>query len=177
MRMILLRVTLTLGFSPTKPEANCFTTVNNVDTEIKELEQIGSQYYTLTYQPESVDPDGKFRRVRVSLRNPNFHAVTKAGYYAPDAHAPIDERHQQMIKLAEAVQSTIPFKSLDLMLSGIVRHPDARAAGFTVELSSKNLIFEPSEGGKQWYRHHGCDLVSRRSNAPITGSRERNTFY
>jgi hypothetical protein len=56
--------------------------------EIKESEQMGSQYYTLTYQPQRVDPDGKFRRVRVILRNPDLRAVTKAGYYAPDAHAP-----------------------------------------------------------------------------------------
>jgi len=161
---------INFGLFANETGGKLFYNHNNVDTQIKESEQIGSQYYTLTYQPESVDPDGKFRRVRVSLRSPNFHAVTKAGYYAPDAHAPIDERHQQMIKLAEAVQSTIPFKSLDLMLSGIVRHPDARTAGFTVELSSKNLIFEPSEGGKgiaelivtaASLNHYGDILASR----------------
>jgi hypothetical protein len=120
---------------------------NNVDMEIKESEQMGSQYYTLTYQPQNVDPDGKFRRVRVTLRDPNLRAVTKAGYYAPDARAPVDARHQQMIKLAEAVQSTIPFDSLHLSLSDVVRHTDTRTADFTVEVKSKNLRFEPSEAG------------------------------
>ena len=67
---------------------------NYVDTEIKESEQMGAQYYTLTYQPREVDPDGRFRRVRVTLRDVNLRAVTKAGYYAPDAHAPIDPRQQ-----------------------------------------------------------------------------------
>lgn len=121
---------------------------NDVSGEIKESETMGEQYYTLTYQPQKVDPDGKFRRVRVTLRDPNLRVVTKAGYYAPDAHAPIDERHEQMIKLAEAVQSTIPFDSLNLSLSGVVRHPDTQTAEFTVELKSKNLTFEPSEDGK-----------------------------
>jgi VWFA-related protein len=120
---------------------------NNVDMEIKEAEQMGSQYYTLTYQPQNVDPDGRFRRVRVTLRNPDLRAVTKAGYYAPDAHAPINERQQQMIKLAEAVQSTIPFESLNLSLSGVIRHMDTRTADFTAEVKSKNLKFEPSEDG------------------------------
>jgi VWFA-related protein len=120
---------------------------NNVDMEIKESEQMGSQYYTLTYQPQQVDPDGKFRRVRVTLSNPDLRAVTKAGYYAPDAHAPIDERHQQMIKLAEAVQSTIPFDSLHLSLSDLVRHTDTGTADFTLEVKSKNLRFEPSQDG------------------------------
>ena len=120
---------------------------NHVDMEIKESAQMGSQYYTLTYQPQNVDPDGKFRRVRVTLRDPNLRAVTKAGYYAPDARAPVDARHQQMIKLAEAVQSTIPFDSLHLSLSDVVRHTDTRTADFTVEVKSKNLRFEPSEAG------------------------------
>jgi len=53
-----------------------------------------------------------------------------------------------MIKLAEAVKSTIPFDSLTVRLSGVVRHPDTRTAEFTVELKSKNLTFEPSEDGK-----------------------------
>lgn len=73
--------------------------------------------------------------------------VTKAGYYAPDAHAPINERQQRMIKLAEAVESTIPFGSLNLSLSGVVRHPDTRTTEFTVEVKSKNLRFEPAPDG------------------------------
>jgi hypothetical protein len=84
----------------------------------------------------------------VTLRNPDLRAVTKAGYYAPDARAPLDPRQQQMIKLAEAVQSTIPFVALNVSLSGVVRHPDTRTAEFTVELKSKNLSFEPSDDGK-----------------------------
>ena len=124
-----------------------FYNSNNVDMDIKESEQMGSQYYTLTYQPQKVDPDGKFRRVRVTMRNPNLRAVTKAGYYAPDAHAPINERQQQMIKLAEAVQATVPFDSLHLSLSDVVHHTDTRTADFTGEVKSKNLRFEPSEDG------------------------------
>src|SRR5271167_1424456 len=71
---------------------------NDLDTEIKQSEGIGSEYYTLTYQPQDVEPDGKFRRIRVTLRDRNLRAVTKAGYYAPDRNLPIDERQQKMIK-------------------------------------------------------------------------------
>jgi VWFA-related protein len=121
---------------------------NDVDAEMQESEQMGAQYYTLTYQPQNLDPDGRFRRVRVTLRNPDLRAVTKAGYYAPDAHASIDPRHQEMIKLSEAVQSTIPFDALDLSLSGVVRHPDTGTAQFTVKVKSKNLTFEPAQAGQ-----------------------------
>jgi len=74
--------------------------------------------------------------------------VTKAGYYAPDAHAPIDARQQQMIKLAEAVQSNISFDALDVSISNVVRHPDTQTAEFMVELKSKNLTFDRADDGR-----------------------------
>lgn len=118
---------------------------NDVDAEIAESEHIGAQYYTLTYQPHDVVADGKFRRVRVSLRDPNLRALTKIGYYAPDAKSPINPRQQRMTNIAEAVQSTIPFNALDLNLSDVLRHPDAQTAEFTVNVASKNISLEPDD--------------------------------
>jgi hypothetical protein len=121
---------------------------NDVDKEIQRSERMGGEYYTLTYQPQIVDPDGKFRRIRVTLGDQNLRAITKAGYFAPNANAPIDRRQQKMIDLAEAVQSTIPFHALDVSLSDVVRYADTQTAEFTVQLNSKNLTFEPTEDGK-----------------------------
>ena len=121
---------------------------NDVDKEIQRSERIGGEYYTLTYQPQIVDPDGKFRRIRVTLRDPSLRAITKGGYYAPNANAPIDRRQQKMMNLAEAMQSTIPFNALDIGLSDAVRYPDSESVEFTVQLNSKNLTFEPTEDGK-----------------------------
>jgi len=121
---------------------------NDVDMEIKQSERMGAEYYTLTYQPKNIDPNGKFRRIRVTLRDPNLRAVTKAGYFAPDRNAPLDLRQQKMMKLAEAVQSTIPFDALHVSLSGVVWHRDSRTAEFIVQLKSKNLTFLPSDDGR-----------------------------
>ena len=109
---------------------------NDLKGAIGESKEWGSKYYALTYQPKSVDQDGMFRRIRVTLRNPSLQVVTKAGDYAPDANAPIDPQDQQMLQLAEETQSTIPFDALSLNLSGVVRHPDSRSAEFMVELKS-----------------------------------------
>lgn len=127
---------------------------NDVDAEIMKSEQMGSNYYTLTYQPQDVGSDGKFRRIRVTLRDPNLHAVTKAGYYAPDKNERADPRQQQMIKIAEAVRSTIPFNALNVSLSNVLRHPDARTAEFTVQLKSKNINFLRTDDG-----HYAANLV------------------
>src|SRR5580704_5208623 len=97
---------------------------NDVDAEMHQSQQLGSEYYTLTYQPRGGNANGKFRQIRVTLRDPSLHAVTKTGYYAPDENSPIDPRRQANIDLDEAARSTIPFAALDLKVSGIVRHPD-----------------------------------------------------
>jgi hypothetical protein len=125
-----------------------FYNSNNIATEIKESQQMGSQYYTLTYRPQNLEQDGKFRRVRVAVRNRDLQVVTKVGYYAPDSRASIDPRQQRMIKLAESLQSTIPFDALSANISGVVRHPDTETVELTVQLKSKNLTFESSDDEK-----------------------------
>ncbi len=137
---------------------------NNLDAKIEESEQIGGQYYTLTYKPQNLEPDGKFRRVRVTLCNPNLHTVTKAGYYAPDAHAPIDPAQQQIMKLEMAVRATAPFDALDVSLSGVERHPDSQTVEFTVQLKSKNLSFQPSDNGKSVTLPWRCEPESVREH-------------
>ena len=83
---------------------------NDVNREIERSQELGSEYYTLTYQPHEGDADGKFRRIRVTLRDPNLRVVTKAGYFAPAKGTPVDPRQQTMVNLIEAARSTIPFK-------------------------------------------------------------------
>jgi VWFA-related protein len=116
-----------------------FYSRNDVNTEIKESEDLGSEYYTLTYQPPEGNVNGKFRRIRVTLRNPDLRVVTKAGYFAMDKDAAVGRRPQALVNIAEAVKSTIPFEALKVTIEDIVRHPDAGTAEFTVVLNPQNL--------------------------------------
>ena len=140
---------ISFGLFSNETGGKLFYNRNDVDAEIQSSAQLGANYYTLTYQPENVDPNGKFRRVRVALRDSSMHVITKAGYYAPDEKAVINVQQQQMIKLADAIQAAIPFNSLGVSLANPVRHPDARTAEFTVILNSRNLDFLPTEDGKE----------------------------
>ena len=121
---------------------------NDVDREIERSQELGSEYYTLTYQPHEGDADGKFRRIRVTLRDPNLRTVTKAGYFAPAKGAPVDPRQQTMVNLVEAARSTIPFHALNLTIEDVVRHPDTRTIEFTVLLKSRNSNWEVADDGK-----------------------------
>ena len=121
---------------------------NDVDAEMHQSQQLGSEYYTLTYQPRGGNANGKFRQIRVTLRDPSLRAVTKTGYYAPDESSPIDPRQQTNIDLAEAARSTIPFAALDLKVSGIVRHPDNHTADITLLLQSKGIDWQAVDNGE-----------------------------
>jgi len=126
---------------------NLFYNRNDIDNEIKRSQELGSEYYTLTYEPDAGNADGKFRRVRVTLRDPSLRALTKAGYFAPDEGTPAHPRNKNMIDIAEAVQSTIPFLALPLTIEGLVRHPDTGRVEFTVVLKSGNMVWQPTDNG------------------------------
>lgn len=125
---------------------NLFYNRNDVNTEIKQSEEWGSEYYTLTYQPPEGNPDGKFRRIRVMLRNPDLRVM--AGYFSPDKNAAVGPRQQTMANISEAARSTIPFESIGVRIENLVRHPDTRTAGFTVVLSPRNLDWQQGDDGK-----------------------------
>jgi VWFA-related protein len=121
---------------------------NDVDAEMHQSQQLGSEYYTLTYQPRGGNANGKFRQIRVTLRDPSLRALTKTGYYAPNESSPVDPRQQTNIDLAEAARSTIPFAALDVKVSGIVRHPDNRTADITLLLRSKGIDWQAAGNGE-----------------------------
>ena len=120
---------------------------NDVDALIGVSRKLGSEYYTLTYQPHEGDADGRFRRIRVTLRNPDLVAMTKAGYFAPNADASADPLQKTILNLAEAAEATIPFTDLDIKISQVERHPDTHTASFTLLLQSKNINWQPIDDG------------------------------
>jgi VWFA-related protein len=144
---------------------NLFYNRNDVANEIKRSQQLGSEYYTLTYQPPVGDADGKFRRVRVTVRDPNLRVLTKAGYFAPENRAAVHPRKRRIDNIVEAVRATIPFPALPLTIENVVRHPDSGRVEFTVVLQSGELAWQPADSGKST-----ADLTM--AGASLTNHRE-----
>ena len=164
------------GVFATETGGNLFYNNNDFNGEMKRSQELGSKYYTLTYQPHDVPPDGTFRRVRVTLHDPTLIAVTKAGYYAPEARWLSDPQRLSMINLAEAARATVPFTALDMKISNVVRHPDFSSVELTVELKGKNLGWSPTNDGKSTVRLIvGANSMSRRRD--ILASRFETLTY
>ena len=124
---------------------------NDVDAEMHAAQELGSDYYTLTYQPPMGEADGEFRHIEVHLRDPNLHAMTKTGYYAPEPLTAADlipERVNPMDEISEAAQSSVTFDSLGLSIVHVVRHPDSSTAEVTVLLKSTHLRWQATDDGR-----------------------------
>lgn len=128
-----------------------FSNRNDISDEIQQSVDLGSEYYTLTYQPEQTSADkvnGRFRHMHVALRDRNLRAMTKEGYFTLDKNEGASPQQQRMVDLSEAARSSIAFNALGVSITDLSRHPDTNTAQFTVLLSSKNLEWHPTTDGR-----------------------------
>lgn len=124
---------------------------NDVDAEIGEAQELGSNYYTITYQPPVGVADGEFRQIAVTLHDPNLRAMTKTGYYAPEPGNetnPEPQRVDPMVEISEAAQSNVAFDSLGLTIAQVTRHPNNSTAELTVLLKSTHLRWQATDDGR-----------------------------
>jgi VWFA-related protein len=141
---------------------------NDVDAEIHEAQRLGSNYYTLAYQPAAGERDGKFREVEVMLRDPNLRAMTKTGYYAPEPPTAADPRPQPvnpMDEISEAAQSGVVFDAMGMSIVHVARHPDSNTADVTVLLKSTKLRWQALKDGRS-----GANVTM--AAVSLSGSRE-----
>jgi len=121
--------------------------LNDVSREITDSASLGSNYYTLTYQPQDDKADGAFRRIKVTLRNPALHGMTKAGFYSREPKEAAESDDKTVNMLTEAALAVIPMKAVHLNLANVVRHPDAHTVEITVQLDDSKLGWEAAEDG------------------------------
>ena len=122
---------------------------NDIPASISKALALGSNYYTLTYQPQNVPADGKFRQVKVTMSNPGLKVITAKGYFAPDKHAPAYFSQTEAIDLVHSLLSTIPITGLDLTVTNIVRHPKEKSVEITALVKGRGLDWEVGKDGKR----------------------------
>ena len=125
-----------------------YTGTNDLTAAIGRALDLGGAYYVLAYRPEGDMSAGPFRQIRVTLRNPNLHVVTKSGYYAPEAEAQDAPQTSQIFQMTEAGKSTLPFHHPELRITHIDRSPDGKTAEFTIFAEGKNLPWSAEGSGE-----------------------------
>jgi VWFA-related protein len=120
---------------------------NDIETRIASSVADGSAYYGIAYHPLNQDWNGKFRNIKVVMRNSNLIARTRNGYYGiPDSSPTM----QDMDKLlSRAVINPLPYHSLDLQASASLSGKQPRTANITVDIDANQLHWESPERGKR----------------------------
>ena len=88
-----------------------FFDVNEFSEVFDKVVQDTSSYYLLGYTSTNPSRDGRFRRIRVTLKRPGLKLEFRSGYYAPRdfGHSGRDDRAQQ---LQEQLLSDLPITDL-----------------------------------------------------------------
>jgi len=91
---------------------------NDVEHEIDQAINNGSNYYTLIYSPANHSQDSaKFRNIRIVMRDPNMTASTRTGYF-PEVAAQLGETpaapttHDLIFDLTSAALSSIVYNGM-----------------------------------------------------------------
>lgn len=123
---------------------------NDVTGEIRTAEAYNSNFYTLSYRPDLNDPDGRFRRIRVTVKgHPDWTVLTSAGYYALEFGGEKDEQHQLQTDLSIATFEAMPFSAINATVSSIKRLPGSDQARITLHVDDADLQWQTPEDRPQ----------------------------
>lgn len=122
-----------------------YTATNDLAAAMRDALDLGRGAYTLGYRPDDTIMDGRFRQIRVTLRNSNLRVITKSGYYAPELQEQSAPQTIQVFQMTQAGKSTLPFHGIPLRVAHIDRSLDGKSAEFTVFAEGKDLPWR-SEG-------------------------------
>lgn len=121
---------------------------NDLDAQVAQVSQEGTEYYTLSYSPTGEsDAAQPFRKINVTVNVPGLHVITREGYFtsappvskvalAPKAKQANDVKYDLMT----AARTTMPYTGL---------HADAKRSknGYSVLVNANDLKFAEQPGG------------------------------
>ena len=124
-----------------------FRGLNDLDAQIATSVEDGDSFYALSYYPSNRDWDGKFRRIRVVMRDSRLKARTRNGYYAvPDSRPTLREMDRL---LSRAVINPLSYHSLEIQAQASLSGSQPRTANITVDIDANELNWETPETGKR----------------------------
>ena len=123
-----------------------FRGLNDVDSQIESSIEDGGAYYAIGYYPSNRKWDGKFRRVRVVMRNSDVIARTRVGYYGDEQTAPTYQELDTL--LSGAVINPLPYHALAVQARAKVSGSQNQTASLTIEIDARNLHWQNELGNK-----------------------------
>ncbi|NWG13378.1 MAG: VWA domain-containing protein [Acidobacteria bacterium] len=99
-------------------------------------------YYLLSYRPSNPGYDGRFRQIRVEVRQPGLSVRARTGYYAiPAGYEFLSPEEYQVLQAARAAGSTTP---LFLRAGGFLHEENRYRVPVVLEVPARSIRFEKS---------------------------------
>ncbi len=109
--------------------------LERVDEEIR-------GYYLLSYRPTNPSYDGKFRQIRVEVRQPGLNVRARTGYYAiPAGYEFLSPEEYQVLQAARTAGDATP---LFLRAGGFLREENRYRVPVILEMPARSIQFEQS---------------------------------
>lgn len=124
-----------------------FRGLNDLDAQIATSVADGDSYYALSYYPTNHNWDGKFRTLRIIIRNPNLIARTRNGYYADPDEKPTTFEMDRL--LSRAVINPLSYHSLEISATGQISGTAQRTVHIKVSIDANQLHWNVPEDGKR----------------------------
>jgi VWFA-related protein len=124
--------------------------LNDLDHLIATDANRAGDFYTLTYAPTgSSDAVQPYRNIRVVMKNPNLHAVTRTGYYAgPEKEAPVTPSNPKT-ESRELEFDLLSAGGSHLVYTGLHVTAAKEGNGYRVFVDAGDLRWTPQENGTQ----------------------------
>jgi VWFA-related protein len=131
-----------------------FYGTNDIAGAIDSAVEDSRYIYTLGFYPNHGNWDGKFREIKITLRNPGPHLRYRRGYFAiPDRS---DDAAIMKTDLAEAARSPLDATDLGVTVRGKALSPaSARLLQLQIALDPKQFLLHEENDR----RHGGLDLL------------------
>jgi len=120
---------------------------NDIDARIAKSMDEGSAYYAITYYPSNHDWNGKFRSIRVVMKNPQLSATTREGYYAVLDTEPTPKELDLLLSLA--VVNPLAYHALQLEARAKVSGSKQRIAHVSVHMNANELHWDTPQIGEK----------------------------
>ncbi len=131
-----------------------FTIFNHNDLRVglQEVLADNEAYYLLAYYPANSSLDGKFRRIRIQIKDrPDLIVRSREGYIAASEKDRKDEAKSKQEKIKQALNSLVPIRNIKVAIlrasSMRDRETDERMAKVIVQIDAGSLSFK-QEGDK-----------------------------
>ena len=124
---------------------------NDLDREIGQSVEQGRVFYTLSFTPTSVEADGVYRHLRVSVRQPAALVQTKHGYYGGTELPPEPSQAELALDLGQAASNSLTYSGVVVHVLSLVPNPhtgaQAGTALATLSVDGSTLTYATDEHG------------------------------